>query len=89
LVAVLLTQAADGVLTYVGLTTVGSWMEGNPLLATLIGAFGRGTALTAAKIFAGSLGVILHVTGVHRVVAILTGLYLAAAIGPWTAILFF
>jgi hypothetical protein len=31
----------------------------------------------------------LHVTGVHRVVAVLTCLYLGAAIVPWTALLFF
>ena len=89
LVAFLLTQAADGVFTYVGLSLVGNWFEGNPLLVTLIGAFGSGVALTCAKLFAGLLGVILHLTGVHRAVAVLTALYLAAAIVPWTRILFF
>jgi len=89
LVAFLLTQAADGVFTYVGLSLVGSRLEGNPLLVTLIGALGSGVALTCAKLFAGSLGVILHLTGVHRAVAALTALYLAAAIVPWTTILFF
>ena len=89
LVAFLLTQAADGVFTYVGLVTVGNWIEGNPLVATMVGVLGQGAALSCTKLFAASLGVLLHFTGVHRAIAALTALYLAAAIVPWATVLFF
>lgn len=88
IVAFLLTQAADGVLTYVGASTHGPWIEANPLIATLIGALGAGPALAAVKLFASSLGVLLHLTGVHLAIAALTGLYLITAIVPWASILF-
>lgn len=89
IVAFLTTQAADGVFTYVGISTIGPSVEGNPMVSTLMAALGQGVGLALVKLVASSLGVVLHVTGVHRVVAVLTGLYLAAAIVPWTALLFF
>ena len=49
LVAFLLAQAFDGVLTYVGVSTYGVRMEGNPLLGWLMATVGQGVALTAAK----------------------------------------
>jgi len=52
--AFLLVQALDGVLTYVGLTTLGPVMEGNPLLAGLMVGLGRGPALASVKLVAGS-----------------------------------
>ncbi len=88
IVAFLLTQAADGVLTYVGAATHGTWIEANPLIATLIGAVGTGPALAGVKLFAGSLGMLLHLTGVNIALVALTGVYLVAAIVPWAAILF-
>lgn len=87
--AFLLAQATDGVLTYIGIATMGTSIEGNPLLASLMGAVGGGAALLGAKLLAASLGILLHLTGVHRIVAALTVLYLAAAVVPWTALLFF
>ena len=54
-----------------------------------MGAVGGGAALLGAKLLAASLGILLHLTGVHRIVAALTVLYLAAAVVPWTALLFF
>jgi uncharacterized membrane protein len=87
--AFLLAQACDGVFTYVGTAAMGPGIEGNPLLASLMRVVGEGTALVAAKLLAGSLGIVLHLTGVHRIVAALTCLYLAAAVIPWTALLFF
>ena len=89
LVAFLVTQAADGVFTYVGLVTIGNWVEANPLVATLVGVLGQGVGLACTKVFAGGLGVILHFSGVHYIVAALTALYLAVAIAPWAVILFF
>jgi hypothetical protein len=84
--AFLVVQALDGVLTYVGLS-LGRAAEGNPLVGTLMAAFGLGPGLAGAKLFAGSLGITLHLFGTHRLVALLTALYLAAAIMPWAALL--
>ncbi len=85
--AFLVVQALDGVLTYVGLASVGRVAEGNPLVAGLMGTFGLGPGLAWAKIVAGSLGIALHLFGTHRLVALLTAIYVAAAIVPWAAIL--
>lgn len=89
LVAFLLAQAFDGVLTYVGVTTYGLHMEGNPLLAWLMIAMGRGLAVTTAKTTAGMFGIALHLTSVHRVVALLTIFYIAVAVLPWIGILYY
>lgn len=86
-IAFLVVQALDGVLTYIGLVTLGSQMEGNPVVASLMVTFGMGPGLTGAKLVAGILGIALHLTGVHRLVALLTGIYFAAAVLPWTALL--
>jgi hypothetical protein len=82
------TQAADGVFTYVGTSVHGAWLEANPLVVVLIAAFGHGFALTTAKLFASSLGALLHLKGVHYALAALTVFYLVMAIAPWTSILF-
>jgi hypothetical protein len=87
--AFLLAQACDGVFTYVGMVTFGPSIEGNPLLAVLMTRMGGGAALVSAKLVAGSLGILLHLTGVHRIVAVLTGLYIVAAVVPWATVLFF
>jgi hypothetical protein len=89
LVAFLLTQASDGVLTYVGVSTYGARVEGNPLLTWLMASLGQGLALTAAKTAAGAFGIALHLTAVHRTVAFLTALYVAAAVVPWIGLLFY
>jgi hypothetical protein len=87
--AFLLAQACDGVFTYVGMATYGPGIEGNPLLATLMAWMGSGAALFSAKLLASSLGILLHLTGVHRIVAALTGLYVFGAVVPWATVLFF
>jgi hypothetical protein len=89
LVLFLLAQCFDGVFTYVGVLSFGLHVEANPVIAGLMAAFGSGPALAGAKIVAGTLGILLHVREVHNAVAALTAFYLVAAIGPWTAILFF
>lgn len=83
----LIVQALDGVLTYVGLASVGHVTEGNPLVASLMSLFGIGPGLLSAKLGASTLGVALHLSGTHRLVAALTAIYFAAAILPWTAVL--
>ncbi len=85
--AFLVVQALDGALTYVGLATLGRVAEGNPVVASLMAAFGLGVGLTGAKLFAASLGIALHIFGAHRLVAALTAFYLAGAILPWMAVL--
>lgn len=87
IVVFLLAQAADGVMTYVGVSTLGIHLEANPLLATLMNAFGQGTAVTGAKVVASALGISLHLVGVHRILAVLTGIYLLAAVLPWAGLL--
>ena len=85
----LLAQCFDGVFTYVGVATFGLHIEANPIIASLMATFGYGPALTGAKIVAAVLGICLHLHEVHGAVAVLTAFYLAAAIIPWSAILFF
>ena len=88
LVAFLLVQALDGVLTYVGVRMYGLRIEGNPLLAWLMSTLGQGVALTLAKGMAGAFGIALHLSAVHRVVAVLAIFYFAVAIVPWIGTLF-
>lgn len=86
IVAFLLCQALDGVFTYLGVHQFGKGIEANPLIGAAMPALGTGVALTGAKLLAASLGIILHLTGVHRAVALLTAFYLGAAILPWAAL---
>lgn len=89
LIVFLLAQASDGVLTYIGVSTYGPHVEGNPLIAWLMSAMGEGPALAAAKLTAGFFGIALHLSAVHKAVALLAGFYVAVAIIPWVAILFY
>lgn len=87
-VAFLFAQALDGVLTYVGVRQYGLGVEGNPLLGWLMASVGSGVALTATKTAAGAFGIALHLSAVHRLVAVLAAFYLTVAVAPWIAILF-
>jgi hypothetical protein len=49
---------------------------------------GQGPALAAAKLTAGFFGVALHLSAVHKAVALLAGFYLIVAVVPWVAVLF-
>ena len=89
LVAFLVAQALDGVLTYVGVQVYGLHMEGNPVIGWLMAVIGHGPALALAKLTAGGFGVALHLSAVHRAVALLAVFYLAIAVLPWVAILFY
>jgi hypothetical protein len=89
LLVFLLAQASDGVLTYVGVSIYGLHMEGNPILGWLMVAMGQGAALATAKVVAGAFGIALHLSSVHKAVAVLAVFYLTAAVIPWVAILFY
>jgi uncharacterized membrane protein len=89
LLVFLLVQALDGVLTYVGISSYGPGAEANPLINWLMASIGEGPALTTAKVAAGFFGIALHLSAVHKAVALLALFYLAAAVLPWLAILFY
>ena len=61
---------------------------GGPLIAWLMSAMGEGWALTTAKVTAAFFGVALHLSAVHRAVALLAVFYLLVAVIPGMAILF-
>jgi hypothetical protein len=88
LLVFLLAQVFDGAFTYIGVSVHGVDMEGNPLIAWLIASMGEGPALAAAKVAAAGFGIALHLSALHRAVALLAAFYLVAAVGPWFAILF-
>jgi uncharacterized membrane protein len=89
LIVFLLAQALDGVLTYIGVSTYGPQIEGNPVIAWLMASVGDGPGLATAKLGAVFLGVALHLSAVHRAVAALAAFYITAAVVPWVAILFY
>ena len=89
LVAFLLVQCFDGVFTYVGVAAFGLGIEANPVVAGLMTHLGHGLGLFSAKMVAVFLGICLHLREVHLAIAVLTGFYAAAALAPWTLILFF
>jgi hypothetical protein len=86
--AFLLTQILDGIFTYAGVSLFGIAAEGNPILAYLMSSYGEIIALTAAKVVAALCGVALYVLGVDRLLAVLTLVYIGAALVPWTLVLF-
>ena len=83
----LVTQVLDGALTYLGIAFGIS--EGNPLVAYAFRHAGVGPGLTLAKLFAVGCSMGLHLLGLHRVLALLTLMYLSLAILPWTYLLYF
>jgi hypothetical protein len=83
----LCAQVLDGVFTYLGIANFG-WTEGNPLISWYMHHFGLVPSLTGAKIMAVLCAMILHVLGYHKMLAVLTLLYLSVAILPWTMVLF-
>jgi hypothetical protein len=89
LFAFVLTQALDGLLTYIGVNTFGLRAEGNPVIAWLMDSFGNGAGLAAAKCAAICFGVALYLSNVPKAVAGLACFYLLVAICPWLALLYF
>jgi len=84
----LVAQALDGALTYVGVSALGLHMEANPLLAWMMGTMGLAAGVASAKLVASVLGIVLHLSSVHRIVAALAVFYLAVAVLPWLALLY-
>jgi len=80
-------QALDGVMSYIGVSTFGGWIEANPLVAWYADAFGPAVAFTAVKLFAIACGTMLYLNARHRTVAVLTLFYLAFAVVPWAHVL--
>ena len=85
-VSFVLIQCLDGVFTYVGVRIWGPAIEANPLISSAITAGGVVAGLGGAKLVAIGFGILLHLRRVHNIVALLTVIYLAAAILPWTAL---
>jgi uncharacterized protein DUF5658 len=83
--AFFLAQFADGVFTYLGVTIWGLQAEANPLVSSAVLVAGLGPGLAGVKLVAVGLGMALHYCRVHNVVALLTLVYVLAAILPWTA----
>ncbi len=83
----LVSQALDGVLTYLGFKQFGVNIEANPLISSVVPILGQGFAVAAAKLLAAGFGITLHLRGVHRAVAALSALYVAVAIVPWMLLL--
>ncbi len=82
----LVVQCLDGAFTYLGVCRWGPEIEANPLVSTAVAAAGLGAGLAGAKLIAMGFGILLHLRQVHGIVALLTALYIAAAILPWTAL---
>jgi len=80
-------QAMDGIMSYVGVNTFGSWIEANPLVAWYASAFGPAVAFAVVKLFAIACGTVLYLMSRHRTVAALTLFYLAFAVAPWAHVL--
>ncbi len=85
--AFVVVQIADGFLTYQGIAIFGIGVEANPLVAWCASIFGVALALIVIKLFAVTCGSVLHLNTMHRAVGVLTLVYLAAAVWPWTTVL--
>lgn len=80
-------QVADGMMTVAGAAQYGTSIEANPLLFFLFGAVGTGVTIVGMKLFAIVCATLLHLREKYSALAILTVVYLFAAIVPWTVIL--
>ena len=78
-------QCLDGMFTYLGVRMWGLGIEANPIVSSAMAVAGLGMGLAGTKLVAVALGMALHLQRVHNIVAILTAIYFAFAIVPWTA----
>lgn len=81
----IVTQAWDGIFTWVAIDAHGLAAEGNAILVSWMSLIGPTPTLLVAKIGAAAGGVLLYRRGVHGILAGLTVLYAVSAIGPWIA----
>jgi Domain of unknown function (DUF5658) len=82
----MIVQCLDGVFTYLGVRLWGPTIEANPIVSSTVQLIGLGPGLTTVKLVAVGFGILLHLRRVHNLVALLTAIYVAAAILPWTAL---
>jgi len=87
LLAFLGAQFFDGALTYIGFQHYGVGIEANPIVGWYIAVLGIGYALFATKALAIACAALLHVFARHRVIGVLTILYLTLAVRPWVHLL--
>jgi hypothetical protein len=87
LLAFVVVQLFDAMFTYVGVKTFGSHIEGNPIVAWYIAAFGLTAGLLTMKGMAVACAAILHLLERHITVAVLTVIYLVVALWPWADLL--
>ena len=87
LIAFVIAQLCDGLLTYIGVHTFGQGIEANPILSWYIVAFGAGAALVAAKGLAIACAVLLYRFAHYRTIGALTLFYYALAVQPWVSLL--
>ena len=80
-------QVVDGVMTAAGAAQYGASIEANPLLVFLFGTVGTAATLVSVKLFAIMCATLLHVLSKHRALALLTVVYVVAALVPWTFVL--
>jgi hypothetical protein len=82
----LVAQLADGVFTYVAVSSMGLAAEGNVILAVWMAIIGPAPTLLVAKAVAASAGILVYRHGFHGVLATLTAVYALFAVGPWVQI---
>jgi hypothetical protein len=87
LIAFVIAQLCDGMLTYVGVHTFGQSIEANPILSWYIAALGAGVALLAAKSLAIACALLLYRFALYGTIGVLTVLYFAMAVQPWVSLL--
>lgn len=87
LVVFMCAQVLDGIFTYLGVVSFGV-REGNPLIEHYMHAMGVGPSLTVAKVLAIACASVLHLLAFHRMLGLLTLMYLSMAVLPWTFLLF-
>ena len=83
-ISFLIVQCLDGVFTYLGVRIWGPEAEANPLISSAVAFAGRSRSRLPR--LALSFGIMLHLRRVHNIVALLTFIYVAVAILPWTAL---
>jgi Domain of unknown function (DUF5658) len=85
-VGFMLMQCLDAVFTYLGVSIWGPTIEANPIISSAMAVGGVVAGLGSAKLVAIGFGMLLHLRRVHNLVALLTIVYFAVAILPWTAL---
>lgn len=79
-------QCADAWCTAVGIARFGPGIEGNPILAFYVAAFGASTVV-GAKLIAVACGAVLHLFARQAVLVVLTAAYVVFAVVPWLCVL--